>query len=1188
VYERQGGAIVNEAPLALKVNLDEVANEIHGIARRVELSNGSEEDLKVNVEELLYQKVWNVLGVPPPRYEFSVKDVKGVVVRHYRLDALYGLTIFEYKRPGILSKPKIRDEAVNKTKVEYIPALLQTETIKELIKGIKSQGLVPRVAGVILDGYSVVFIDCNVDSQVTCRVEPEVGAYDLDVNKLRKIVGFVIASYRKRLDAKALVSDFGYASPVARNTIRVLYNALTSAKSDRTKAMIEEWRKIASIVYPLSGEELRKIAVDYGFTEYEMESIDGIKLFYAIQTYYSLILKLLAAQTVARFYDSAAGEILKGLLRISSCEDLKRELNSLEKGSVYGWYGIRNFLEGEMFSWYINEWRNEVCKVIKDIIGKLDEYDIEVLTQDLSSARDLFKLLYEELVPRKEVRKYLGIYTTPDWLAELILDELGLSVEGFKKLKAQGKDPLSIKVLDPGVGTGTFLSLVIQRLVAYLKQEYKGEIPRDAAKNALLAITKNIIGFDVDALAILTAKTNYLMALAASDLLAYKEREKIEIPIYMTNSVVTAEERKDKLMVIVDSKPVVVEVVRIPIAVKEVKEFLLPLRLVESTEFTEFLSDISSLLERNLPEDSSEVSDTLKKYTGICGSEDEKKAWIKLLTEFYGELLTLKNRGLDTIWIPIIKSYVISTTFMKTFDYAVGNPPWIVYRNLTNPEYQDIVKSMITGTYGLVRDEHLMTHMEMATLFFVRTLDLYLKDGGLIGFVMPRAIFSADQHSNFRMGKVSNIKYKITEIIDCEKVEPLFYVPACAVIAANGGETTYPAKALVVSGELPEDRHKILPLTEAKKFLKTETGNLYLNSTGTRTWLDYKQVSIRASRSYYYNYFKQGATIVPQACWFADVMSFQQDLVVVRTSKRVEIRSKVSREMPILAVERKFINGVFTSAEVLPFCHLPPSRAVLPIVPEGSRYRIIKKEEAQRMGYTRLAQWLEEAEKVWNEARGEKEKKMTIYERLDYQRGLSMQNPRARYRVVYLRSGTNLAATVINAEDVLKEDQLINGVVIESTLYHYDTDNAEEAYYLVAVLNSTILDELIKPMQSRGEFGARDIHKKPLEFPIPGYDSGNEVHRRLAELGKKASEIAQSKLPQLLSARGYDKKLKERGALMPQEVATLRRDVREMLDDITKQIDDLVIELLQTRSTAKSVGSGTLDEYFKNTKFKRP
>jgi len=33
---------------------------------------------------------------------------------------------------------------------------------------------------------------------------------------------------------------------------------------------------------------------------------------------------------------------------------------------------------------------------------------------------------------------------------------------------------------------------------------------------------------------------------------------------------------------------------------------------------------------------------------------------------------------------------------------------------------------------------------------------------------------------------------------------------------------------------------------------------------------------------------------------------------------------------------------------------------------------------------------------------------------------------------------------------------------------------------------------------------------------------------------------------------------------MSQEVATLRRDIREMLKDFIKQIDDLVVELLRT------------------------
>ena len=152
-----------EALLAFKVNLAEVVNEIHRIAEEIELTGGSEEDLRVNVEKLLDQKVWSVLGAPKPRYEFPIKGVEGAVVKHYRLDALYGLAIFEYKKPGALGRPKNRDEAVKKVKDERIPALLQDRKIREVIEGIKGRGLTPRVAGVTLDGYNVVSVDCLSD-----------------------------------------------------------------------------------------------------------------------------------------------------------------------------------------------------------------------------------------------------------------------------------------------------------------------------------------------------------------------------------------------------------------------------------------------------------------------------------------------------------------------------------------------------------------------------------------------------------------------------------------------------------------------------------------------------------------------------------------------------------------------------------------------------------------------------------------------------------------------------------------------------------------------------------------------------------------------------------------------------------------------------------------------------------------
>jgi hypothetical protein len=807
--------LASSGELRLFANLQGVVDEIRRIAREVELRRGTEEDLKVNVEKVLDREVWSVLGIPPPKYEYGVKGVEGAVVRHYRLDALYGLTIFEYKVPGTLSRVREREEAVRKLMEEYIPALLNEEEIRRIIEGIRREGLAPRIAGVILDGYSVVFVEYDANAKAF-RVDPETGVYPLDADSLRRIVRVVVATYKKLLNARVLASDFGYRSGVARRAVRAFYNALANPRSERAKILFEEWRKLASHAYPLSGEQLRKIAEYYSFSREEVERVDGVKLFYAIQTYYALVLKLLAAEVAARFYDSVAGAYIKRLKAMET--NLREELSRLESGFVYKWYKVRNFLEGDLFGWYLDEWNSEISEAVKEVVATLDEYDVEALTCDLSTARDVFKLLYEELVPREEVRKFLGIYTTPDWLAELIVDELGLSAERFGELESRGADPLSIRVLDPGVGTGTFLSLIIQRIASYLRRKHPGGLPHEVAKRALLAVTRNVVGFDIDALALLTAKTNYLLALAAAGLLEHKGDEEIEIPIYMANSVVTAEELKEVMYG--------VEVVKVPTAVGD---FMLPARLVESGRLHELLSTVQDLLERERPSESSEVVRALGAFARIYASQEEVEAWLNILKDFYGKLLKLKKNDMDSVWIPIIKGHVLPTLFEKSFDFVVGNPPWLAYRYIADPAYQEKVKSLIAKTYGLVTDEHLMTHMEMATLFFVRAVDVYLKDGGCIGFVMPRSIFSSDQHDKFRSCEARSVAYGFAKVIDCENVEPLFYVPACAVIARKGATLPYPVDAVVVSGKLPAERHKVLPLDEARRHLRFEARKLYLN-----------------------------------------------------------------------------------------------------------------------------------------------------------------------------------------------------------------------------------------------------------------------------------------------------------------------------------------------------------------------
>jgi len=99
------------------------------------------------------------------------------------------------------------------------------------------------------------------------------------------------------------------------------------------------------------------------------------------------------------------------------------------------------------------------------------------------------------------------------------------------------------------------------------------------------------------------------------------------------------------------------------------------------------------------------------------------------------------------------------------------------------------------------------------------------------------------------------------------------------------------------------------------------------------------------------------------------------------------------------------------------------------------------------------------------------------------------------------------------------------------------------------VLNAPIIDQQLKPMQSRGQWGPRDIHKKVLELPIPQFDPGNADHQRLAELGKECSE----KVADWLASGGPGK---------IRSIGRLRSMVRKMLAEELKEIDKLVRGIL--------------------------
>jgi hypothetical protein len=121
------------------------------------------------------------------------------------------------------------------------------------------------------------------------------------------------------------------------------------------------------------------------------------------------------------------------------------------------------------------------------------------------------------------------------------------------------------------------------------------------------------------------------------------------------------------------------------------------------------------------------------------------------------------------------------------------------------------------------------------------------------------------------------------------------------------------------------------------------------------------------------------------------------------------------------------------------------------------------------------------------------------------------------------------------------------GFVADYKTFYYDTDDEEEAYYLVTVLNSPTVDELLKPMQSRGLWGPRDICKKVLEVPIPQYNSSDENHQTLSQLGEQCTQKVEHLLPQLAKSRS---------------IGHTRRLVKAELKKELGQIDVLVKQIL--------------------------
>ena len=219
----------------------------------------------------------------------------------------------------------------------------------------------------------------------------------------------------------------------------------------------------------------------------------------------------------------------------------------------------------------------------------------------------------------------------------------------------------------------------------------------------------------------------------------------------------------------------------------EVLELVFPVSLVErANDFDSLMSDIASYIENredpNLALDDNHINDPAERET--------LKATIATLQMLHAE-------GRDHIWAYYTRNLVRPVALARRkVDVIVGNPPWINY-NQTSSILRAELERQSKQRYGIWRGGRYATHQDVAGLFFTRTMDLYLKDGGTIGMVMPHSALQTGQYAKWRTGRWQTrpggttlaADFGVKAAWDLERLEPntFFPVPASVVFAQRAG-----------------------------------------------------------------------------------------------------------------------------------------------------------------------------------------------------------------------------------------------------------------------------------------------------------------------------------------------------------------------------------------------------------------
>ena len=367
---------------------------------------------------------------------------------------------------------------------------------------------------------------------------------------------------------------------------------------------------------------------------------------------------------------------------------------ALLSGHSFQEVGISGAVEADFFAWLLSSSNGqELVRRIALQAGRFNLRNVQT---------DVLKGLYESLID-PEQRHDLGEYYTPDWLAARMCQH---AIE----------HPLEQRVLDPSCGSGTFLFHAVRGLLAAADN---AGLPNS---DAIEKVCSQVFGVDIHPVAVQIARVTYLLALGEERL---RDRPPhIAIPVYLGDSL------QWNTREFLAERDVLIEV---PEA-----ETLLEFPFQVARDPNLFDAVVGRMLELSVQNTSSDaLTAWLEREHSLDPATSEK------LARTYETLRDLRRQGFDHIWGFVARNLArpvwLSQQEQKA-DVVIGNPPWLSYRFMTRQIKQRFREEC--QQRNLWAGGRVATHQDLSAYFFAKSVEAYLKPGGLIAFVMPYAAMS--------------------------------------------------------------------------------------------------------------------------------------------------------------------------------------------------------------------------------------------------------------------------------------------------------------------------------------------------------------------------------------------------------------------------------------------------------------